>query len=128
MARPAGPGPTFSQSQLQSIADALGDTDIGLSGSEIGHLLRVCKIPDPDAKITKRHRLLNGFVASQNAKQHRRNILQFMREAMAPAFHARQPERFEPLRAKLNFAIALRRPGGRRVGGRHTGRQGGHPQ
>ncbi len=31
----------FSQSEIQAIADALGDTDIGLTGTEIGQILRV---------------------------------------------------------------------------------------
>lgn len=97
----------FSQSEIQAIADALGDTDIGLTGTEIGQILRVAQIPDPDPSFAKRHRLLNAFAASQNTKQHRRNILQFIREAMAPASHARRPERFEPLRARLNMALAF---------------------
>lgn len=99
--------PTFSQSQLQAIADALGATDGGLTGSEIGHLLRVARMPDPDPAATKRHRLLNAMVASQNTKGHRRNILEFIRQALAPPYHARSPGRFEPLRAQLNQALAF---------------------
>lgn len=97
----------FSQSEIQAIADALGDTSIGLTGSEIGHLLTVAKIPDPDPSLAKRHRLLNAFATIQNAKQHRRNILEFIRQAMAPAIHAREPERYEPLRERLNMALAF---------------------
>ena len=32
---------TFKQSQLQAIAGALRDTDTGVTGSEIGHLLAI---------------------------------------------------------------------------------------
>jgi hypothetical protein len=37
----------FAQSQLQAIADALGDTSDGLTGSEIGHYLTTCSMGDP---------------------------------------------------------------------------------
>jgi hypothetical protein len=39
-------GETFTQSILTAIADALGDTDEGLTGTEIGHLLETCHIKD----------------------------------------------------------------------------------
>jgi hypothetical protein len=39
----------FTQSQLQAIADALGDTSEGLSGSEIKHLLETCRMGDPSS-------------------------------------------------------------------------------
>jgi hypothetical protein len=51
----------FTQTQMQAIADALGDTDDGLTGSEIAHLLETCKIADVDPTQTKRHRLYNAF-------------------------------------------------------------------
>ena len=47
---------TFTQSQLQASADALGDADYGLTGSEIGPLLATVKIVDTDPQITKRHK------------------------------------------------------------------------
>jgi hypothetical protein len=62
---------TFTQMQLQAIADALGDTAAGLTGSEIHHLLMTCKIMDIDPPATKRHRLYNAFIAYQNAAQDR---------------------------------------------------------
>lgn len=37
----------FSQEQLEAIAQALEDTAEGFTGSEIGHLLRICQIPHP---------------------------------------------------------------------------------
>ena len=53
--------PRFTQSQLESIAAALADTDEGLTGSEITHLLATARINDPIPGITKRHRLYNAF-------------------------------------------------------------------
>jgi hypothetical protein len=46
---------TFTQTQLQAIADALGHTDEGLTGTEIGHLLATARIDDVDPTLTKRH-------------------------------------------------------------------------
>lgn len=99
--------PTFSQSQLEAIADALADTSDGLTGSEIGHLLTVCRMADPSPGITKRKRLHNAFADYQNQKQDRKAILGFIRHAMKPERYARSPERFEPMRTNLNRALAF---------------------
>src|ERR1700733_3046282 len=98
---------TFTQSETHAIADALGDTNDGLTGSEIAHLLQTCNIKDTHPEITKRHRLYNAFAISQNNKRNRRAILEFMRQAMRPEFYTRNPERYEKLRAKLNTAISF---------------------
>lgn len=65
----------FTQSQLESIAAALADTDEGLTGSEITHLLATARINDPAPGITKRHRLYNALVDSQNTRRDRIHIL-----------------------------------------------------
>ena len=75
---------TFSQSELEAIAAALGDTSEGLTGSEIGHVLATLKIADPDPTMTKWKRLHNAFVARQNHSQNRPAILEFIRQAMKP--------------------------------------------
>ncbi len=103
----ARPNICFPQEQVRAIADALGDTTDGLTGSEIGHLLATCKITDPDPALTKRHRLYNAFANDQNRRQHRRNILQFIRIAMKPERFAREAHRFEPMRALLNRVLAF---------------------
>lgn len=97
----------FTQSQVEAIAAALGDTDDGLTGAEISHLLNVCGMSDPTPQITKRHRLHNAFAASQNHRGDRGAVLAFIRRSMAPERHLRSPARFEPLRAKLNRALAF---------------------
>lgn len=89
------PQRVFTAEQIRAIADALGDTSDGLTGSEIVHPLSVCQIADTDPPTTKRYRLYNAFAADQNRRQHRRNILQFVREAMKPARFVREPQRFE---------------------------------
>jgi uncharacterized protein (TIGR02391 family) len=95
----------FTQSQLQALADALGDTSEGLTGSEIGHLLATCGIEDTDPGVTKRHRIYNAFAICQNTRKVRTPILAFIRKAMKPECFARDPTRFEPMRMNLNRAL-----------------------
>jgi uncharacterized protein (TIGR02391 family) len=97
----------FSQSQLEAIAAALGDTSDGLTGSEIAHLLATCSIADVDPTLTKRHRLYNAFVKEQNQRQDRTHILGFIRHSMKPARFVKFPERFESRRTHLNEALAF---------------------
>ena len=97
----------FSQMQLQAIADALGDTSEGLTGSEIHHLLLTSKMVDTDPALSKRHRLYNAFVNCQNAEKNRLYVLAFIRFAMKPEQYARTPERYEPMRVNLNRALAF---------------------
>lgn len=97
----------FSQSELEAIAAALADTSEGLTGSEIAHILATLKMADPAPAMTKWKRLHNAFVERQNYSQNRRAILQFIREAMKPERYAKQPERFEAMRANINRALAF---------------------
>jgi uncharacterized protein (TIGR02391 family) len=97
----------FTQDQLQAIADALADTSEGLTGAEIGFLLQTCKIADTDPTMTKRHRLYNAFAHEQNQSKERARILAFIRKSMKPTRFARDPERFESMRANLNRALAF---------------------
>jgi len=98
---------TFTQSELEAIAQALADTSNGLTGSEIGHLLASLKMADPSSNMTKWKRLHNAFVERQNYSGNRRAILQFIREAMKPECYTREAHRFEPMRANLNRALAF---------------------
>jgi uncharacterized protein (TIGR02391 family) len=100
-------GLCFTEGQLRAIADALGDTAEGLSGSEIGELLTVCRIADVDPAATKRHRLYNALVREQNYRGERTRILGLVRKAMKPERFLRCPERFEPMRANVNGALSF---------------------
>lgn len=99
-------GQLFSQAELEAIAGALGHTDEGLNGTEIVMLIATCEMVDP-GEITKRKRIYNAFAESQNRRKDRTRILGFIRHAMKPARYAREPHRFEPLRANLNRALAF---------------------
>jgi hypothetical protein len=42
----------FKQEEIEAISAALGDTDAGLTGSEIGHILSVCRMASGHAGET----------------------------------------------------------------------------
>lgn len=96
----------FDDAHLRAIADALGDTRDGLKNTEITDIFRTVRIDDPGPG-TKRERLYIGFHNAQASKGDRTAILAFIRLAMAPPRHAREPARYEPMRAHLNRALAF---------------------
>jgi uncharacterized protein (TIGR02391 family) len=99
----------FEQTDADAIARALGDTHIGLSGPEIGHLLSACGMShhDPGAGITKWKRIQIAFANDQNSRRDRTGILAFIRRAMRPSMHLSNPQRFEHMRHQLNKALAF---------------------
>ncbi|HBH89402.1 TIGR02391 family protein [Ponticaulis sp.] len=97
-------GKTLPQAQLEAIAQALGDTDDGLTNSEIDRLIVECHMADPGPG-TKWKRIYNAFAEVQNRKQNRTNVLEFIRRAMAPVKYMKAPDRFEILRTNLNGVL-----------------------
>ena len=97
---------TFTQDQLEAISGALGASANGLTNPEIEFLIRSASMVDP-GKMTKRHRIYNACVESQNSKRNRTHVLEFIRLAMSPARYSQEPHRFEPMRAALNQALAF---------------------
>ena len=74
----------FKHEEIETISQALGDTNDGLTGTEIERLLKQARINDVDPDNTKWIRLHNAFVESQNKEKNRTYILQFIREALNP--------------------------------------------
>ena len=74
--------PIFDAQHLTSIAKILADTDDGLTGSQIGYLLRDCEIPDVASDQTKWKRLFNAFVEFQNRRQFGNHVVVFVNKAM----------------------------------------------
>ncbi|HDR9226776.1 TPA: TIGR02391 family protein [Burkholderia vietnamiensis] len=99
--------PCFTHQQLESVCRVLGDTDMGLSGTEIGHLLANKGFEDPTPQITKWQRLFNALAAQQNKHGVGNHTIQFINEAMNPSLYLRKPEVFAWRRENLNSALAL---------------------
>ncbi len=98
---------TFTDSQVQAIARVLGDTETGLTGTEIAELFHHCQFPDAFAGETKWRRLHKTLWNAQCEYQDRRPVLGFIRKAMRPERHLRDPGRFEEMRRRLNVALAF---------------------
>lgn len=99
--------PPMDGSVIEGISSALGDTDNGLTGSEIGKFLKEVGIEDTDPSITKWKRLYNAFVTFQNEKKVSNNILTFINKAMNPARFVGKQDQFEYLRFELNKRLSF---------------------
>jgi uncharacterized protein (TIGR02391 family) len=99
--------PPFAAERLEAISKALGDTSDGLTGSEIDHLLRNCRIPNPTPDMTKWKRLHNAFVTFQNEHQVGNHVIVFIKRAMDPARFVGEPHVFRSRRHRLNSVLAF---------------------
>ena len=99
--------PTFAQQHLEQIARILGNTDTGLTGSEIGHALASCQIKDVDPSNAKWKRLHNAFVAFQNDHQVGNHVIMFIHHVMNPASYTDMPNVFTARRERLNRVLAF---------------------
>lgn len=87
---------------LEGISQILGDTEKGLKGTEIQSLLAQVHIVDTEPLITKWRRLFCAFANYQNDKQCSNGILNFIKEALAPAKFVNNPTEFEEKRGLIN--------------------------
>ncbi|MGB7160108.1 MAG: TIGR02391 family protein [Tepidisphaeraceae bacterium] len=97
----------FDGQQLEAVARILADTSKGLTGSQIGHLLRDCRIPDTSPDLSKWQRLYNAFVEFQNEHHIGNHVVVFITKAMNPANYTATPEVFEDRRTQLNGVLAF---------------------
>jgi uncharacterized protein (TIGR02391 family) len=97
----------FDTQQLTSIAKILADTTTGLTGSQIGHVLRDCRMPDVSPDITKWQRLYNAFVGCQNEHQAGNHVVMFITRAMNPVQYTGSRDAFTTRRDELNAVLAF---------------------
>lgn len=99
--------PVFDGQQLESIARLLADTDEGLTGSQIGHLLQECRMADPTPSMTKWKRLYNAFVDAQNQHQVGNHVVMFINRVMKPVRYTTDPQGFAKRRDHLNTILSF---------------------
>lgn len=99
--------PQFPAERLEAISKVLADTDEGLTGSEINHLLNNCHIPNPTPDMTKWKRLYNAFVEFQNEHEVGNHVIIFIKRAMDPAKYTAKPAVFRSRRDQLNSVLAF---------------------
>jgi uncharacterized protein (TIGR02391 family) len=85
----------------------LADSEEGLTGSEIGHLLLECKMADPTPDMTKWKRLYNAFAKAQNKHQIGNHVIMLTNRAMNPVRYTADPQRFARRRDQLNTVLAF---------------------
>src|SRR5262245_19291213 len=99
--------PPFSAQQLQAMSKVLAETETGLTGSEIAHLLADCRIPDIDESNTKWKRLANALGDFQNKHQAGNHVAMFIMRAMNPASYTDKPAVFQLRKDRLNAVLAF---------------------
>ena len=83
--------PSFDETVLHSICNILADTAEGLTGSEIGQLLRESNINDPLPGFTKRDRLFEALNQQQKQDRCSNNVIAFIHKAMNPVRYTESP-------------------------------------
>lgn len=99
--------PTFSANVLERVCDILGDTQTGLTGSEIRRYLGQLGIADPMPTATKRHRLCEALSQRQRQDGCGNNIVAFIQAVMDPVLHTGASQYFEQKRGELNEVLAF---------------------
>lgn len=99
--------PIFNEPVLQAICDILGDTNSGLTGSEIGHLLNRCGIEDPWEGTTKRKRLYEALRQKQQLDRCGNSVAAFILQAISPASYIGRSEVHKERLRALNQALSF---------------------
>ncbi len=97
----------FDAQHLEAACRVLADTQLGLTGSQIGHLLQEIKVADVSPDLTKWKRLFNALAGAQNRHQVGNHLIMFINRAMNPVSYARERTAFEWRRDELNVVLAF---------------------
>jgi len=98
--------PAFSGGQLEAICRVLADTNSGLTGSEIGHILYAKGISDPSPEMTKWKRLYSALVERQNLDKHGNCVFAFIARALEPARNLGRGELYHAMLGDLNVTLS----------------------
>lgn len=77
---------------LESLANILGNTDHGLTGTEITRYLAESNIPDALSYTSKRDRLYKALIQKQNIDHCSNNIFAFLQTVLHPARNIKHPD------------------------------------
>lgn len=92
---------------LEGIARVLGNTEFGLSGTELARFIPEAGLKDIDPTNTKWKRLFNSFVDFQNRNTNSNTILRFINITMRPSRFIGQNDRYEYMRGELNKLLSF---------------------
>ena len=97
----------FAPHILEGLCRAIGDTENGLSGTEIGQILLNSNIPDIDPQNTKWKRLYSAFAEWQNRHECSNHILRFIQDALQPVRYIGKEETFHNRRLEINKRLSF---------------------
>lgn len=97
----------FNSQHLEAACKVLADTRLGLSGTQIEHLLQEIKVQDASPGMTKWKRLFNALAEAQNQHQVGNHLIMFITRALNPVSYARDKEAFDWRRSELNVVLAF---------------------
>jgi uncharacterized protein (TIGR02391 family) len=97
----------FDDRTLRAICEALGDTQKGLTNSEIKEHLDSLGIDDPSPSVAKRRRLFQALKQRQERDRCGNQVGAFIKAAMDPVLYTSDRERYEWLREEVNIALSF---------------------
>ncbi|WP_244939662.1 TIGR02391 family protein [Acinetobacter guerrae] len=92
---------------LETICKILGDTNNGISGTEISKYLAETSIKDPQLNSTKWKRLYDALSIKQSEDSCSNNILAFIKYVLRPSRHIHRKQWFENIRTELNYVLSF---------------------
>ena len=92
---------------LESICKILGDTNNGISGTEISKYLAETSIKDPLLNSTKWKRLYDALSIKQSEDRCSNNVLAFIKYVLRPSRHIHRKEWFKNIRTELNYVLSF---------------------
>lgn len=92
---------------LESICKILGDTNNGISGTEISKYLAETNIKDPQLNSTKWKRLYDALSIKQSEDRCSNNVLAFIKYVLRPSRHIHRKEWFKNIRTELNYVLSF---------------------
>ena len=92
---------------IEMIAKTIGDTENGLTGTEINRLLLQSNIEDIDANNSKWKRIFNAFAENQNRLKCSNQILKFIANALAPSRYVTQQDKYYKMLKEVNQQLAF---------------------
>jgi len=95
----------FDADIIQGVADVLGETVDGLTGTEIDQALTQIGVPDVSPGITKRHRIFNALASHQQRHGHGKSLVAFINKTMAPVRYRNEGVLHARRMAELNEVL-----------------------
>lgn len=102
--------PPFKPSTLEKLCEIIGETDTGLTGSELHRFILQAQMEDVSYNenfLAKRKKLYNAFAHEINTHRCSNNIMAFLQLVLDPARYVGKTDLFENRRFAVNKQLAF---------------------